>query len=176
METMAQWWRFSWRCPPPVRSWTSAQATAEEDSTALELIGNFESALQALYQRRQACGPHPMPDNAREALVGFYQQRKSYSPEQLQQHVGTVQAGRGPRRPLARSTQGRPQRRRDGTTCSPVRRRRVLPAGSFRTVAGTGWGTTGLALAVSPARPVKPARVTAIGSSDRIQRSHSVIS
>ncbi len=64
---------------------------SEEDARAMALIEDFENRLHRLDDRRRAFGAHLMLDNVRQTLVHLYQGRKSYSPHQLQQHVGTLE-------------------------------------------------------------------------------------
>lgn len=69
----------------------SSAIASEEDARAMALVDDFENRLRRLDDRRRASGAHLMLDNVRQTLVHLYQGRKNYSPQQLQQHVGTLE-------------------------------------------------------------------------------------
>jgi ubiquinone/menaquinone biosynthesis C-methylase UbiE len=70
---------------------SGAQLSAADDASARKLINGFQTALGRLKRRRQKLGQNPMLDNVLEVVVRCYQERASFSAEQLQDHMNTLQ-------------------------------------------------------------------------------------
>jgi ubiquinone/menaquinone biosynthesis C-methylase UbiE len=70
---------------------SGAAVTATADAKARKLINGFETALGRLKRRRRERGKNPMLDNALEVVARCYQERASFSAEQLQDHMNTLQ-------------------------------------------------------------------------------------
>jgi ubiquinone/menaquinone biosynthesis C-methylase UbiE len=65
--------------------------SASDDASARKLINGFQTALGRLKRRRQALAQNPMLDNVLEVVVRCYQERASFSADQLQDHMDTLQ-------------------------------------------------------------------------------------
>jgi ubiquinone/menaquinone biosynthesis C-methylase UbiE len=70
---------------------SGAEVTATADAKARKLINGFETALGRVKKRRRERGKNLMLDNALEVVVRCYQERASFSAEQLQDHMNTLQ-------------------------------------------------------------------------------------